>query len=183
MRRSVARLKGLAFIIWHARHEFYHILLGLLWAWFLRERWNEFNQRWIWIALFGSLLPDIDHFYYFFTYGRSESYTRTIRTFLQKKQWRALTVFIEHGHKYQTNLSSHNYYFMAGLIGLSLLSSFIDWQVGVILFGAMVIHYLFDIADDLIILGTINPSWKRWGRGKSSISYKGGVPRSRYGGE
>ena len=66
MRRSVARIKGLGFILWQTRHMVYHVMLGLLWAWFLRERWGEFNPKWIAMAVVGSLLPDLDHLNYFF---------------------------------------------------------------------------------------------------------------------
>lgn len=164
MRRSVARIKGLGFIVWHARHEFYHILLGLAWAWFLRERWGEFNARWIWWSLVGSLLPDADHLFYFLFYGRADVYTLQVRQFLKSRQWRNLATFIENGHKNQTGLASHNYYFMAILLSFALLSSFISWETGVILFGAMVIHYAFDVADDLMMLGRVNDNWRRWGR-------------------
>ncbi len=172
MRREFARIKGLGFIIWHARHEFYHMLLGLLWAWFLRERWNEFNPKWIWLALFGSLLPDADHLIYFFTYGKRDWYSKEVKSFLKNKEWRSLTTFLESGHKFQTNLASHNYYFVGALLGLSLLSSLYDWQVGIILFGAMVIHYVFDIADDLLMLGHVNSNWTRWGRSKKVKVYE-----------
>lgn len=164
MRHPISHIKGLGFILWHSRHEFYHVMTGLLWAWFLRELWGEFNPRWIWLAVFGSLLPDIEHFLYFTTYGKNATYTRQIIDFLKTRQWRNLTVFIETGHKYNTNLSWHNYYFMAFIFLLSLLSSLIEWQAGVILFGAILIHYIFDIVDDLIQLGEINDNWRRWGR-------------------
>jgi hypothetical protein len=166
MRPSVARIKGLGFIFWHARHEFYHILLGLIWAWFLRERWGEFNLRWIFISIFGSLLPDADHFLYFFTYGKKDDYTVQIRSLLKNREWRALSVFVEKGHKHNVNLSSHNYYFMGILFMTGILSSFLSWEFGVIIFGAMLIHYIFDITDDLLQLGRVNPNWKRWGRRK-----------------
>lgn len=167
MRRSVAKLRGLGFIAWHARHEFYHVLLGLLWAWFLRERWNEFNPRWIYFSIFASLLPDGDHLLYFFTWGKRESYGYQALTYLRTRQWRNLTVLLENGHKNQTNLASHNYYFMAMLLGSALLSSLYEWRIGIILFGAMLIHYIFDITDDLFMLGGINPNWHRWGRNKA----------------
>lgn len=168
LRLSVKRyIRGIGFIMWHARHEFYHILLGLLWAWFLRERWNEFNPRWIWLSILGSLLPDGDHLLYFFVYGKRDQYSVLVKNFLLTRQWRNLTVFVEKGHKDQINLVSHNYFFMMILLGCSLLSSFYEWRVGVILIGAMIIHYVFDIMDDLIQLGHINPNWKRWGRGIS----------------
>ncbi|OGG13151.1 hypothetical protein A2875_05585 [Candidatus Gottesmanbacteria bacterium RIFCSPHIGHO2_01_FULL_46_14] len=166
MHRSVAKLRGLGFIIWHARHEFYHIGLGLLWAWFLRERWNEFNSRWIFLSIVGSLLPDTDHVLYFFSWGKRESYSQQVLKYLRTKQWRNLTVFLQNGHKNQTNLASHNYYFMAILLGSALASSLYEWRVGIILFGAMFVHYIFDIADDVFMLGAINPNWRRWGREK-----------------
>lgn len=164
MQRSVARIRGLGFMLWHARHEFYHILLGLLWAWFLRERWDEFNSRWIWLSVISSLLPDTDHLLYFFVYGRRDQYSMTVKTFLRDRQWRDLAVFMENGHKEQTNLASHNYFFMSVLLGMSLLSSLYEWRVGVIVFGAMLIHYIFDIVDDLFMLGAINDNWGRWRR-------------------
>lgn len=168
MRKGFARVKGLGFMVWHARHEFYHVLLGLLWSWYLRERWNEFNRGWIWLSIFASLLPDIDHLFYFLGYGRKDSYTSQIKSLLKTHQWRTLTVFIESGHKQNTNLASHNYYVMILFLATSILSSLYSWRVGVILFGAMFIHYVFDIVDDLIQLGTVNANWKRWGNGRKS---------------
>lgn len=162
MRRSVARLKGIGFILWHGRHEFYHVLLGLVWAWFLREIWQQFNVRWITIAILGSLLPDLDHFFYFFLYGRKDMYSKQVKAFFKSREWRILTKFIETGHKYQTELATHNFYFMILLLVISLLSFFYDWKVGVVLFGAMLLHYLFDVLDDIVNLGYVNKNWKRW---------------------
>lgn len=161
MRQYVARLKGVGFILWHARHEFYHILLGLVWAWFLREVWEQFNVRWISVSVLGSLLPDADHFFYFFIWGRKDEYAKLVKAFLRGREWRTLTKLLETGHKYQTDLATHNIYFIGFLFLLSTASFFYDWKVGVVLFGAMMIHYLFDIFDDIIILGYINPNWKR----------------------
>jgi hypothetical protein len=169
MRHSVARVRGVGYILWQSRHEFYHILLGLMWSWYLREQWQEFNYRWILLAIFGSLLPDLDHLWYFFTYGRKDSYSQEAFRLLREREWRTFVYFLAHGHKNNTNLASHNYYFMAALLLGSLLSSIFTWRVGVILFGAMAIHYFFDIADDLLLLGHVNPNWKRLGRAKRSI--------------
>ena len=166
MRLSFARVKGLGFILWQSRHMGYHVLLGLVWAWFLREKWGSFNPKWVWTAIIGSLLPDIDHLQYFLGYGKQETYTKQIVGFLKARQWRSLAHFIATGHKYNTNLSYHNIYIVVILLGLALVSSRIDWEVGVILFGAMILHYLLDIVDDIVQLGSINPNWKRWGKPK-----------------
>ena len=164
MQKGVAQVKGLGFVLWHSRHEFYHVLIGLVWAWVLREVWQQFNSRWVMVAVVGSLLPDADHLFYFFSYGRKDPYSKQILRFLKERKWRALTVFVESGQKHNTNLSYHNYYFMTILFGLATGSMLVDWNAGVILFGAMLLHYLFDIGDDIVTLGQINPNWKRWGK-------------------
>lgn len=163
MRQSVARLKGLGFIMWHARHEFYHVLLGLMWAWFLRELWQQFNVRWIIVAVAGSLLPDLDHFLYFFFYGKKDIYSEQVKSFLKGREWRILATYLSTGHKYQTDLATHNFYFVTFLFVLSLTSFFYDWKTGVVLFGAMLTHYLFDVFDDIATLGYVNANWKRLG--------------------
>lgn len=167
MRNSVARLKGIGFVLWHIRHYFYHILLGLVLSWFLRELWHTFSGRLLLFAITGSLIPDFDHFIYFFTYGKKDWYTKQVRKFLRNHEWRTLVRFVEVGHKSNTDLMTHNYYFMVFLFLVSIMSFFIDWKVGVILFGTMLLHYLFDVFDDIITLGYINSNWKRWGRSKN----------------
>lgn len=169
MRRRFPRIRGLGFILWHARHEFYHILLGLVWAWYLRERWGQFNPRWVWLAVFGSLLPDADHLFYFYMYGRNDWYSIQVKKFFRSREWRNLTSFMSNAHKQNTNLATHNIFFMALLLLLAVASSFFEWQTGIILFGAMLTHYLFDIADDLVLLGSLNPNWKRLGRGRKQM--------------
>jgi len=166
MRRTLARVKGLGFILWQARHMAYHVMLGLLWAWYLRERWGEFNPIWIFTSVVGSVLPDIDHLNYFLGYGRTDTYTQQIFGFIGRHEWRNLFHFISTGHKNNTSLMYHNIYVVILLTLLAVIASFVDWQVGVVLFGAMVSHYLFDIADDIVQLGGMNPNWKRWGRPK-----------------
>lgn len=164
MRRSVAKLKGIGFILWHARHEFYHVLLGLMWAWFLRELWQEFNTRWIAISIIGSLLPDLDHFFYFFIYGKKDTYAKQVKSLFKNRQWRALTKFLETGHKHQTSLATHNLYFVILLFLTSIGSFFYNFRTGVVVFGAMITHYLFDMFDDFMMLGYLNINWMRWGR-------------------
>lgn len=164
--RKIYRFKSIPFFLWNARHEFYHVLLGLVWAWVLREVWNEFNPRWIGLSVFASLLPDAEHLVYFVTYGKRDNYTEELKSYIRSGQWRKLWLTLQSGHKQNTNLALHNFYFMVILLLVSLVSFFFEWQTSVILFGAMLIHYMFDIVDDILMLGYINPNWKRWGRGK-----------------
>ena len=164
--RSIARVKSAGYILWHGKHMVFHVLLGLMWAWFLRERWGEFNPTWVWTAVAGSLLPDMDHLNYFFRHGRNDSYTRQVVSYIKERQWRMLFSFLSTGHKFNTSLSYHNVYMVVVFLSLAAGASFVDWQVGVVLFGAVISHYLFDMADDIVQLGGINPNWKRWGNGR-----------------
>lgn len=164
--RGLAKVKGAGYILWQSRHMAYHVMLGLLWAWFLRERWGEFNPKWIWTAVVGSLLPDVDHLNYFFRHGRNDAYTQQVISYIKHRQWRTLFYFLAIGHKFNTSLSYHNVYTVGFFMVLAAGASLIDWQVGVVLFGAMILHYLFDMVDDVVVLGAINPNWKRWGNGR-----------------
>jgi len=170
MRRSFVRIKGMGYILWHGKHEVIHILLALLWAWALRELWNEFSVRWVVIAMFGGLLPDIDHVFYYITNRKHDPYAKLVVQFLKQHEWRIVAQFIETTHKYNTNLSFHNIYVAVLLFGLCAASYVFDWRASTVLFGAMVTHYLYDIVDDILVLGYLNPNWKRLGKMKSRIT-------------
>jgi hypothetical protein len=103
---------------------------------------------------------------FFFTYGKSDEYTAWVKTYIKHKDWRVLIRFLEKGHKYNTKLRYHNIYTMIGLAGITTIFFFVRWQSGFIFTSAMVIHYLFDILDDLATLGRLNKNWYRWGKGK-----------------
>lgn len=165
-KHHIARVKGLGFIFWHARHELYHALFGVAWAWFLRELWGEFSFKWLVLSVWASLLPDIEHLVYWIDWGKQDPYVRKIKSFLKNRQWRLLTVHIEKGHKDLTELSYHNFYVVIGLFVLTCVFFIFDLNALVVVGGAMVIHYVFDIVDDFVTLGYLNTNWKRWGNGK-----------------
>lgn len=166
IRRSVAKVKSVAWLIWHTKHEITHLLLGLMWAWFLRELWGEFNPRWIWLSAWAAVLPDIDHVIYFYFYGRKDAFSVQTRYYLRHFQIRSLWNLWENGHKHNTGLATHNLFTVGTLCALSVVAYFYEWQTAVVFFGAMLSHYLFDMLDDLVILGSLNPNWKRLGRAK-----------------
>jgi hypothetical protein len=167
---GLVKIKGAGYLLWQAKHMVFHVILGLAWVWFLGSRWHELRPAWLILAMVGSLLPDLDHIIYFLTYGKGDTYTKTVVTFFKNRQWRVLTTFLASNHKHNTSLTFHNYYTVLFCIGVGLVASARDWQAGVVLFGAMASHFLFDIAEDLLLLGRVNPNWKRWGRKKNSAN-------------
>ncbi len=164
MKRSLSRIRGAGFILWHARHLLYHVLLGLVWAWLLREIWQEFDIRFVLTSVFFALLPDVEHVWYFVTYGKSATYTQSIKNLIRSRQWRKVAVFIEHGHKDQTELQFHNIYTIGLLLVFLAMSIVWDVRIVTVAAGSSVIHYVFDIFDDVMILGYVNRNWTRWGK-------------------
>lgn len=166
MRRSVIRMRGVGFILWHSRHEMYHVLLGLVWAWFLRETWGEFRWYWVILSVFAALLPDMEHVIYWLGQGKMDKYSRNVKMLLRTRQWRNAWLYVEKNHKHQTNLSYHNIYMVVLLFIVGIISFYFDWKARTIFFGATLSHYVFDIFDDYVTLGYLNANWKRWGKPK-----------------
>ncbi len=157
------RLKTILHIIWHLKHELIHILLGVAWVSMLHSIWQSTVFEWVGISILGSLIPDIDHLIYFFTYGRNDAYTKQIFSLLRKKEWKKVVVFIEIGHKHNTNLSFHNIYVVSTLVAMTGVLYYLDYRFLAVFVGSMVTHFLFDIGEDLALLGYINKNWTRFG--------------------
>lgn len=164
MRPVFSRIRGIGFLVWQARHMAYHVMLGLLWVWFLRERWGTLRISWIFLGAIGSIIPDIDHLVYYCTYGRKDKYVTHIFGYFYKKQWRNLFQFIAINHKHNTSLTYHNVYVAAVFVLGAVVASFLNWRIGVVVCGAIVSHFVFDMVEDVVELGRLNPNWTRWGR-------------------
>lgn len=165
MRKTTAKLRGLAFIFWHSRHMGYHLLIGLAWVWFLREMWNGVYPGWVVVSLFGSVFPDIEHMVFFLRRRNHDDYAAMAVSLLKDREWRTLARFIEKGHKYNTKLAYHNIYSILILLVLLVCAHRFHAHGFFVFIGAMIFHYVFDILDDYAILGRLNPNWFRWGNG------------------
>ncbi|MEK7165624.1 MAG: hypothetical protein AAB874_02350 [Patescibacteria group bacterium] len=177
--RYLHKIKSLRFYILHTRHHFAHLLIGLAFAWFLREWWNEFSLKYLILALIGSEIIDVDHLLYIFVYGRHEWYAIEVKKFLRAGQLRDVWAFLSTNHKHNTALATHNVYFIGFFLVLSLVSFQYDWKASLVIFGAIVLHLLFDIADDLWVLGYLNDNWKRFRRKANITPLKATEPLQR----
>ena len=164
MNKTVTKIRGLGYLFWHARHMMYHLLFGVAWMWVVQDQWGMYSNTLFALSLLGSVFPDFDHLLFFFTYGKRDAYTKQIKGYINHGDWRVLIRFLEKGHKYNTKLRYHNIYTVAGLTGITTIFLVVRWYSGFIFTGAMVIHYLFDILDDLATLGKLNKNWYRWGK-------------------
>lgn len=161
MKRMTARIKGALFITQQANHHLVHILLGITWFYLLHRFIPQLSLYHLVLAIIGSELPDIEHVFYFYMHGKKDSYSLKVKYYVRKRMWRQLTVFLKNNHKHLTALKFHCIQWMLFLIILAIGSFLYDHLSLLVLLGAMVTHYGFDIIDDIIFLGRINPNWKK----------------------
>lgn len=108
----------------------------------------------------GAVLPDADHLFYIFTYGRKTDYAKNLRHFLKNKQLRGFQRFVMENHKFNTGIYSHN--LVTLLIAAIFFSyfAFLQENYGAAIFTlGMITHYSYDIFEDWLLLGRINPNW------------------------
>ncbi len=163
MTRILQLIDDSLYIVYQCRHMLYHILVGILWTLFLQLVWGDSAGMYILLGAVGAVLPDLEHLYYFFGYGRHDGYVMKIFSLFKHRDWRELTKFIAIGHKYNTSLIFHNIYTTLLFIGITAYSADRGWLYAAALFGAMASHYVFDIVDDMLTLGKLNENWYRWG--------------------
>jgi hypothetical protein len=163
MRRGFARLQGLAYITWHARHLLYHILLGVAWMWIIRDQLSVYSPQLLLLSITGSVFPDVEHLVFFLFSGKRDPYSVQIKKYVWHRDWRVLATFIERGHKYNTRLSYHNIYTIVLCVVIGFIFLVFRGYPYFVFTGAMVIHYVFDMMDDIALLGYTNSNWFRWG--------------------
>lgn len=147
---------------WHGKHEWIHILLGMLWLVVLSSMTSfTVSSYHILLAIAGTLAPDLEHIIYLFIRKRNSLYTKTVITYLRKKQIVQLIRFFEKNHKHETYLPFHHIFTPVIFLFISIIAYQFDNFGALVFMGAGVIHYLFDILDDLIFLRRLNPNWTR----------------------
>jgi hypothetical protein len=138
-----------------------HALSGVTVAYFILSMFPYADRLELVIyGILGSLLPDVDHFIYYFFYGKNSQYAQIAKYFLLKKQLKNWIKFVKANHKFNTGIYSHNF--------LSLfLSLWLSWYFGLqrihpvfaVFALSWSVHYLFDIFEDLLFFKRLNPNW------------------------
>jgi hypothetical protein len=136
----------------------------------LRELWGEFSAKYLLLSIVGSEIIDLDHVLYMFFYGRHEWYALEAKKFLRQGQFSNFTKFLSIQHKNNTSLASHNLYVITLFLVLAGVSFLFDWKARTVIFGAIVLHLLYDIYDDFWVLGYMNENWKHLKRRKVRTS-------------
>jgi hypothetical protein len=108
------------------------------------------------VAVVGAFFPDLDHLLFYFTYGRHTHYATKARTLLLRGQWQQYLDFVLTNHKSNHFILSHNLATPVICYGISTISTSPLWQV---FFLSCTLHFYFDIAEDFLALGRLNPNW------------------------
>jgi hypothetical protein len=141
-----------------------HLLLGILSFLLVYLRFSQsdlyHDLTLLAVAIFCSFLPDIDHFIYIFTYGKDSEYGSEANQLIKSGQWTELKLYAKTKHKELTGLFSHN-------IGMAFISLFLFFlftyflhkPISAVASLAIFSHFLYDIVEDKVLLGKLNPNW------------------------
>ena len=145
-------------------HGYVHLLFGLFTLIFIRtvDR-NGFSSHALVltaIAVVASFLPDVDHLFFMYIYGRKSDYAKALRSFLNHLHVKSFLRHIKDNHKYQTGIYSHN-------LGSVVLSAFFTYfelvrKDNIFLatfFLAWTLHYIYDLIEDLLFFKKPNRNW------------------------
>lgn len=157
IRLNLAKLSG-------DLHGYFHLLFGLFTLLFIRQldgkAFSSHSLLLIVIALGASFLPDIDHLFCIYIYGRKSDYAKALRSFLRHLHLKGFLRHIKENHKSHTQVYSHN-------IGSIILSAFFTYFEMVrrdniflaTFFLAFTLHYLYDFIEDLLFFKKPNKNW------------------------
>ena len=111
------------------------------------------------VASLGSVLPDLDHFLYMFWYGSSTPFSRVAKQHLKNRDIKSFLIFCKSNHKNNTQLYSHNLLVLAATTALFWRAERRDMVLSTVLYLSWCLHYLFDMVEDALFFGIVNPNW------------------------
>ena len=140
------------------------------------------------VSAIATFLPDIDHLFFLFLYGKRSRYATEARKVWWLKGFRGYIDYCKKNHKNNTAIVSHNVLSMLTLLILGGYFGYRGEAFWTVVFLSGAGHFIFDIAEDWLILGRINGNW--WFNYGSSSANKFGtdiieidrVPREFLGG-
>lgn len=137
-------------------HEYVHLLFSLS-AYLVAKIFNlDFDILGLAVVIIAGYLPDIDHLFFMFGYGRHTKYAQCVIGHLKNKD---LPSAIEHcriNHKSNHFILSHN--LLTPLISLALFF-YITNPLAKLFWLSFTFHFVFDVLEDLLTFGRLNPNW------------------------
>jgi len=141
-------------------HEYYHLGFGLACFIVVALLFPDVSKvALLIVAVIGSFVPDTDHLFFIFIYGRNTTYAIAVRNFLSKHDIPGATNYVRTNHKSNNFILSHN--LLTPLIFFIFYINLVN--IGQITFALFCLsfaaHFIFDIIEDLLVFGHLNPNW------------------------
>ena len=112
------------------------------------------------VSTVASFFPDADHLLYIFWYGKEQEYGMKARKLILSGDIKGYCTFAKYHHKENLGLYSHNMVTIVFFLLLSLYFSLLDQNpLGSVFFIAAAFHLIYDLLEDLVFFGKINPNW------------------------
>jgi hypothetical protein len=141
-------------------HEYVHFTFGLFSYVVVQSLFPHVSAvPLILIALLSSILPDIDHLFYIFIYGRKHDYSKKIHLHLRERHLSQAIDFCRVNHKSNHAIKSHNLITPLLAFITFYFSATSGHPLWAVFFLAICSHFVFDILEDLLVLGRLNPNW------------------------
>jgi len=144
-------------------HMLIHLVIGVsIGLLFVKFQDVGLSITFLFLMGMASLIPDLEHFVFFFTYGRKSTYTKDLLKQLKLDGIvRGFWGYCSRNHKKQNALYLHDgltpVIFL--MIGFLLLDKSKNYQAALIF--SLAFHYIYDIFEDFLMMGSLNPNWKR----------------------
>ena len=141
-------------------HMYIHLIFGAL-AYFLYTWINPSASSFMnfLFALISNILPDIDHLLFFFVYGSKTDYSISVKKLLKSHQYKKAAKYCMENHKKNTSIISHNILSFAFFLIICSVSIFTKNNTLGIIALSWSYHYLFDMVEDYLFFGKLNPNW------------------------
>ena len=142
-------------------HMQIHLLVGVFLGVLVHLAFPESNSSRVFLAaVLGSFIPDLDHFLFFYIYGKHTPYAKKVKSIYKEQGFKKVAEFCRDNHKHNTQLLSHNILFVMSSIVVGMW--FLNERDSISMFTFMMawcFHYLFDIFEDYLFFGRLNPNW------------------------
>lgn len=141
-------------------HEYFHLgfgILSLLISIIIFPSTN-FVMMFL-LAVFASFLPDADHLFFIFLYGRQTEYATQVRHHLFSSGLPSAIEYVRQNHKKNNFILSHNILTPLLSFGLFLYFQSNNSAYLSVFWLSFTAHFVFDIIEDYLALGRLNPNW------------------------
>jgi hypothetical protein len=110
------------------------------------------------VAIIGGFVPDSDHLFFIFIYGRHTQYARGVRHSLSIGLDKAIE-YVRQNHKKNNFILSHNLLTVFVSFAFFVYSLSHDYALASVFWLSFTNHFIFDIIEDFLALGRLNSNW------------------------